>query len=270
MAIRFKDYRNSAAWIDRDQIKAYLSDIKEYEPLSRDEELELIIRIKQGDERARELLVLSNLRFVIIVAKHFTKSGLPIEDIISEGNYGLVKAADRIDVERLIDGEAKFITYAVHWVTQSIYELLNRHSRQIRLPVNVINNLIKERDGLDEDEYADLEAKLGIPIVNSLNTTINEDGDELSDFIECTTFKSPDDFVLSHKTANEEIMKAMGVLSDREREILIRYFGLAGYEEDTLETIADSLTLTRERVRQIKEAAIRKLRHNPSSLLPFI
>ncbi len=269
MSIKNTDYTGNSVWIDRNEIKLYLNDIKGYTPISREEEMKLVKRIQAGDETAREALVLANLRFVITVAKHFQNLNVSLSDIISEGNYGLLKAAQKLDVKRVLETNNKFISYAVWWVHQSIYELINNHSRQIRVPVNVINKMIKGKSTLDGEQYEQLEYDLGVPIVNSLNIPINEDGEELGNLLVSDTFESPDEMVLNNHNIKDEILKAMVILNDREKDIVVRYFGLVDGNDETLEMIAESMNLTKERVRQIKEGAIRKLRHNPNALFPF-
>jgi RNA polymerase primary sigma factor len=268
-----------------DSIGKYFKEVRKSELLTIDEEIALAKRIQEGDEVAVELLVKANLKFVISIAKEYQNQGLPLADLINEGNYGLIKAALRFDVTRGF----RFISYAVWWVKQSIIQSLNDNSRMIRLPANVINKLYKirkelekfefenEREayigevlnsekGLDEDELS----MMSIPKVNSLNVQINEEGGELSELIADTSEDVDDKYEIDQRV-KQELDKALSVLDERERDIIESYFGInTEHSGMTLDDIGERYELTKERIRQIKEKAIRKLRHNSNNLFELI
>ena len=259
-----------------DNIGKYFKDVRKSIVLTPKEEVKLAERIKEGDEKAVDLLVNANLKFVISIAKEYQNQGLPLSDLISEGNYGLVKAAKRFDHEKGF----RFISYAVWWIRQSILQSLNDNARIVRLPANIINKItylnkeiakfefINEREPVygeifDKDkEVMDL---VYYPKCLSLNETINEDGDEL---IELIPNQDDDENTLEiDNKVKDELQKTLSVLDEREREIIENYFGInTHFEPMTLEAIGEKYGLTKERIRQIKEKAIRKLRHNANDL----
>ena len=259
-----------------DTIAKYFKDVRKSVILTPTEELELAKRIKDGDTKAIDELVEANLKFVISIAKTYQGQGLPLSDLISKGNYGLIKAANRFDHKRGF----RFISYAVWWVKQSIIQSLNDNARTVRLPANIINKLsylskeiakfehINEREPVfgeifDKDDEA--MALLSFPKIASLNETINEDGDEL---IELIAGEDPEENqVLVDERVKQELNKTLDVLDERERKIVECYFGInIDSEPMTLEAIGEKYDLTKERIRQIKEKAIRKLRHNAHDL----
>lgn len=263
-----------------ESITKYFKDVRKSTSLSSKDEIRLAKKIKKGDNKAIEELVNANLKFVISIAKEYQGQGLPLSDLISEGNYGLVKAATRFDHKRGF----RFISYAVFWIKQSIIQSLNENARTVRLPANVINRLSKlnkeiskfefsnEREPIfgelsEEDEF-DL-ALLKNNRCTSLNEFINEDGDELVDLIASDT--SDDDRLEIDERLKQELNKTLSVLDDRERSIIQCYFGIdIDCEPMTLEAIGEKYKLTKERIRQIKEKAIRKLRHNAHNLYDLI
>lgn len=259
-----------------DNIGKYFKDVRKSIILTPSEEISLAERIKEGDEKAVELLVNANLKFVISVAKEYQNQGLPLSDLISEGNYGLVKAAKRFDHEKGF----RFISYAVWWIRQSILQSLNDNARMVRLPANIINKItylnkeiskfefINEREPVygeifDKDkEVMDL---IYYPKCLSLNETINEDGDELIELIP-NIEEEVNKMEVDTKVKNE-LQKTLSILDEREKEIIENYFGInTELEPMTLEAIGEKYNLTKERIRQIKEKAIRKLRHNANGL----
>lgn len=260
-----------------DNIGKYFKDVRKSIILTPSEEVKLAERIKEGDEKAVELLVNANLKFVISVAKEYQNQGLPLSDLISEGNYGLIKAAKRFDHEKGF----RFISYAVWWIRQSILQSLNDNARMVRLPANIINKIsylnkeiskfefINEREPVygeifDKDkEVMDL---LYFPKCLSLNETINEDGDELIELIPNLDEEGENQSEIDNRV-KDELQKTLSVLDDREKEIIENYFGInTSLEPMTLEAIGEKYNLTKERIRQIKEKAIRKLRHNANGL----
>lgn len=268
-----------------DSIGKYFKEVRKSELLTVEEEISLAKRIQNGDEIAVEQLVKANLKFVISIAKEYQNQGLPLNDLINEGNYGLVKAALRFDVTKGF----RFISYAVWWIKQSILQSLNDNSRMIRLPANVINKLYKIRKELEKFEFQhEREAYVGeiinpdshqidddliiisTPRVKSLNIQINEDGTELSELISDIDDDLNDKYVVDQRI-KEELNKALSVLDKRERDIIESYFGInTEHNGMTLDDIGDKYELTKERIRQIKEKAIRKLRHNSNQLFNLI
>ena len=256
-----------------DAISKYLVEVRKRDTITLEKEIELAERIRKGDQKAIDELVSANLRFVISVAKDYQNSGLPMADLISEGNYGLMTAAKRFDHTK----GYRFISYAVWWIRQSILQSLNENGRMVRLPANVINKISKNKKELEkaganlspfeDDIRHSLESDY--PMVVSLSTQMNEDGDELIDLVPDNSIKRPDDEMISDNDLKFEIGNALSFLSERERSIIECYFGLSG-EKMTLEMIGEEYNLTKERVRQIKEKAIRKLRYNSENLFEFL
>lgn len=256
----------------------YFKDIKKTDLLTQEEELNLAIRIQNGDEKAIGELVSANLKFVISIAKEYRYQGTPLNDLIGDGNEGLIKAALKFDHTKGF----RFISYAVWWVRQSILHGLNCNSRLIRLPANVINSLLKIKKEIenfelengkypinDETNNSNLVDLLNNQKPISLNTIINEDGDELCQSFPDYTFDSPDYDDTGDKLIKNELDRMLSELSYRERDILISYFGLnSNYEPMTLEDIGEKYDLTKERIRQIKMKAIRKLRYNMGDYIP--
>lgn len=270
-----------------DSITKYFNDIRGGELLTPEQEIDLAIRIQDGDEQAVEELVKGNLKFVVSIAKEYQNQGLGLNDLINEGNYGLIKAAMRFDYTRGF----RFISYAVYWVRQAILQSLNDNSRAIRLPANVINKLYKikkqiekfelenERSPIEGDmvlnsdgEYEEYEEIDIYPTCGSLNQKINEDGDELLEVVPDETFEQPDIFDVDEDRIKKELYKIIDeVLDEREKNIIECYWGInTDCEPMTLEAIGDRYDLTKERIRQIKEKAIRKLRHNAHGLFDLI
>jgi len=258
----------------------YLNDIAREPLLTPEEEVELAIKAKEGDQQAIERLIKSNLRFVVSVAKQYQNQGLSLNDLINEGNVGLIKAVKRFDVTKGF----KFISYAVWWIRQSILQALAENSRIIRLPLNRVGTLSKvskayssleqefEREP-SSDEIAEVlamnveEIKETFRINQrkiSLDAPINNDENS---YVE--TFKNEDspspDLELMKESLHKEIETAIRILSMREQEVLKLYFGIDCNQPHTLEEIGDKFNLTRERVRQIKEKALRRLRRSKIS-----
>ena len=255
-----------------DCITKYFKDIKNTKILSKNEEIELAIKIKNGDKLATETLVSSNLKFVIAIAKEYQGNGVSLSDLINEGNYGLIKAASKFDHTKGF----RFISYAVWWIRQSIIQSLNDNSRTIRLPSNVFNKINNDKKELDRIKLSGLYDfddnnklnKIEIPSCKSFNVEINEDGSELQDIL---YFEEEDNFYDINDTIKIELNRALSILTEREREIIELYYGLNDdIEPATLEGIGDRFGLSKERVRQIKERAIRKLRFNSEDLYDIL
>ncbi len=252
----------------------YLQEIGREDLITVDREVELAGRIRNGDRAALEELVRSNLRFVVSVAKQYQNQGLSLPDLINEGNLGLIKAAEKFDETRGF----KFISYAVWWIRQSILQALAEQSRIVRLPLNQVGSMNKINKAFQrfEQEYErkpsaeELAEMLDIP-VDKIAETLKMSGRHVSvdaPFVEgednslidvMVNEDSPNaDRGLINESLSTEISRALATLTPREAEILRKFFGI-GTPEKTLEEIGDELHLTRERVRQIKEKAIRKL-----------
>jgi RNA polymerase primary sigma factor len=261
-----------------DSISKYFKDVRKSKVLTQDEEIVLAKRIRKGDKKAINELVNANLKFVVSIAKDYQGKGLPLSDLISEGNYGLIKAANKFDHKKGF----RFISYAVWWVKQSIMQSLNDNARMVRLPSNVINNLTKLNKEIAKFEFINERIPVTGEIFDkdndiidvtfyhkcsSLNDIINEDGDELIELIPCESDIDVEDKIVTDKRIKDVLIKTLNVLDEREREIIQSYFGVnTDLEPMTLEGIGDKYNLTKERIRQIKEKAIRKIRHNAHDL----
>lgn len=255
-----------------DSMSIYLKDVRKSERITPQEEIELAKRITKGDESAIDELVMANLRFVISIAKDYQNQGISLADLISEGNYGLITAAKRFDHTKGF----KFISYAVWWIKQSILQSLNDNSRMVRIPANVVNKLSKIKKEIEQFEKSFERAPtsdevefIHVPSCGSLNAQINEDGDELGVLIKDDTFPSPDKGVDENDTLTNKLNRVMSHLSEREKEIINCYFGIYG-SPMTLESIGEELELTKERIRQIKESAIRKIRNNVGDIFDYM
>ncbi len=260
---------------DTASLDKYLQEIGREELLSVDEEVELAQRIRQGDERALDRLVCANLRFVVSVAKQYQNQGLSLPDLINEGNVGLIKAAQKFDETRGF----KFISYAVWWIRQSILQALAEQSRIVRLPLNQVGSLNKinkaiskfEQDFQRKPSSEELSEILDIDVdkisesvsVNGRHTSLDapfSDSEDNSLMDVLTDSDAPNtDSSLNQESRCVVVDRGLSQLSQRERDILKMFFGIGG-QEMTLEEIALKFDLTRERVRQIKEKAIRRLK----------
>ncbi len=261
----------------KQSIEKYLEEIGGFSPLRPEEEIDLARSIRKGNEEALDKLVKANLRFVISVAKEYQGQGLPLQDLISEGNLGLIKAAQRFDETRGF----KFISYAVWWIRQSILQALAEQSRVVRLPLNrvgAINKIGRALESLEKsfgrepsmDEVATKMEMSVYEVADVVKTSARhlsldepfkeEDGNSLLDVIESDRYAPPDN-TLMRESLQVEIDKVLSTLKPREAEIIKLYFGLEGDRPLTLEEIGEHFKLTRERVRQIKEKALRRLRH---------
>jgi RNA polymerase primary sigma factor len=261
----------------------YLQDIGREELITAEEEVELARRIRSGDEKALDKLVKANLRFVVSVAKQYQNQGLSLPDLINEGNLGLIKAAQRFDETRGF----KFISYAVWWIRQSILQALAEQSRLVRLPLNQVGSLnkIKKATSRLEQEYErppsveEIAKKLDIPEHKldkalrittryvSMDAPIAEDEDTkfLDVFVSDDTPRT--DTNLMRESLNKEIQRSLSTLTEKERDVINLYYGIGMNHGLTLDEIGAKFNLTRERVRQIKEKAIRRLKHTSRSKL---
>lgn len=259
---------NTSHWINQKEIRSYLAEISRYDVLTRAEENQLIQKIKNGDEKAKDALINANLRFVVTVAKQYLHKGLELKDLISEGNYGLLKAAERYDMNQT---EVRFLSYAVWWIKQAIRYAINEHSRLIRLPMNVINDMLKlDKDPKVNQEFNVEVEKLNLPSIETLDRPVGEDGSDFYDIIPDADSLSPESSLdVENNNLRASLLSIIDTLSKIEKTVVTDYFGLNG-EERTLQEIADDLELTKERVRQIKEKAVKKIRANSYMLFNII
>ena len=260
----------------------YLQEIGHEELLTTDQEVELAQRIRKGDKRALEKLTKANLRFVVSVAKQYQNQGLSLPDLINEGNVGLIKAAEKFDETRGF----KFISYAVLWIRHSILQAIAEQSRLVRLPLNQVGSVnkiarelsrfeqeherkpsvdeIAERVDLPEDKIADAMK------ANSRHVSMDApiaDGEDSSMIDFLSGDSSNTDRELAIESLKAEVSRILKVLTDKEQKVLRAFFGIDGSPEMTLDEIGEKYNLTRERVRQIKEKALRRLRHNTKNKL---
>lgn len=266
----------------------YLQEIGKVDLLTPDEEVELAKRIREGDQFALEKLTKANLRFVVSVAKQYQNQGLSLGDLINEGNLGLIKAAQRFDETRGF----KFISYAVWWIRQSILQALAEQSRIVRLPLNRVGSLNKisktfsdleqkfEREPSPE-ELAEVLELSTTEVIDTLKISgrhvsmdapfVQGEENSLLDVLENDSEEKPDSGLIND-SLRREVQRALSTLTQREADVVIYYFGLNGEHPMTLEEIGEEFNLTRERVRQIKEKAIRRLRHTSRSkaLKPYL
>lgn len=271
---------NSITTRDSASLEIYLQEIGHERLISTEEEEDLARRIKNGDKEALERLTKANLRFVVSVAKQYQNQGLSLLDLINEGNMGLIRAAEKFDETRGF----KFISYAVWWIRQSIQQALADQSRLIRLPVNQVGSANKMKRFVNKFEQenermpnlCELMDEMGLP-ENKLKEVMsagckqismdapmaNEDGSNLLEILPNTDTPNTDN-LLVQESLQEEIGRSLEALDERERNILKAFYGI-GQPEMTLEEIGEKYGLTRERVRQLKEKAIRRLRHDAHS-----
>ena len=257
--------------LNQDEIQIYLKDIRKLKVMTPEREKMLASRIISNEcsekERAqiqKEMLE-GNLRFVITVAKQYQNQGVDLADLIAEGNFGLMRAIKNFDWTK----NNRFISYAVWWIKQSILQSLNEHSRTIRLPVNVVQDMQKEKK-LIENTNKELSSKFtSLPRMVDLDMHINEDGDTLIDVIKNENVQMPDEVFSSKDVLKQKMLSIMSVLDDREKNIVEDYYGITGTPR-TLEDIGSDFGLTKERVRQIKEKALRKLRNECSDLFDYL
>jgi len=266
---------------DSASLEKYLADISKEEMISPDEEIVLAKKIREGDEVALDRLTRANLRFVVSVAKQYQNQGLTLPDLINEGNLGLIKAAKRFDETRGF----KFISYAVWWIRQSIMQAISEHARIVRLPVNQLGSLTKinkaftkleqeyEREPSLEElaEITDLTVdkisdafRISTRQVSVDAPLLNGEDNSLLDVIQNKEVEQADTIMMNH-SLKKEIERSLNILDEKERDVISLFFGLESEEPYTLEEIGEKYDLSRERVRQIKEKALKKLRLRSTS-----
>ena len=263
-------------------LNSYLQDVSKIDMITAEEEVELAQRIREGDQSALDKLTKANLRFVISVAKQYQNQGLTLSDLINEGNVGLVKAAQRFDETRGF----KFISYAVWWIRQSILQAIAEQSRVVRLPLNKIGDINKIRKASIHLEQVHQRVPSASEIAKELDMTVSsvkqslknssrslsmdapfqegENDNNLYDVISSGETPNPDK-ALIHESLKIEIDRALDTLAPREADVVKLNFGLSGQPAMTLQEIGDTFELSRERVRQIREKAIRRLRQESKS-----
>jgi RNA polymerase primary sigma factor len=263
--------------VNPDEIQLYIKDLRKIPVMShqRQEEVFELLNNKKTDKETRgklyNELVVGNLRFVISVAKMFQNQGMDLLDIISEGNIGLIKAAERFDPTTGL----KFISYAVWWVRQSIMASLNENARTIRLPSNLVqeSQKSKKEELSQEDNFfinnSEEPVSSGLPYCVGLYREINEDGDQLIDIIPNKEAERPDAIMNSPEEIKKKVSAMLSVLDERERVIIERYYGLTGVESN-LEDLGEEYGCTKERIRQLRDKAIKKLRNESFGLLNYL
>lgn len=268
---------------ENQSLDKYLSEIAKVDLITAEQEVELAKRIREGDAMALEKLAKANLRFVVSVAKQYQNNGMSLGDLINEGNVGLIRAASRFDETRGF----KFISYAVWWIRQAIMQALAEQSRIVRLPLNRVGSLNKisrayatleqkfEREPSAEELGKELDMSPEEIVTNqmlsgravSVNAPfVQGEDNSLLDVLENTTEETPDQELIN-LSLKQEIARSLSTLTNRESEVIASYFGLNGHTALTLEEIGHKFSLTRERVRQIKEKATRKLKNGSRSKL---
>jgi RNA polymerase primary sigma factor len=263
--------KNLSISINQEEIYGYLKDIRKFKVMTPERERELSDVMNSGNatkekiEEIKKELLEGNLRFVISVAKQYQNQGLELGDLIAEGNVGLIKAIDSFDWSKKL----RFISYAVWWIRQSVIQSLNEKARSIRIPVNVIQDLQKEKKKNEKSGEELSEKFSSLPSVIKLDMNINEEGDSLIDIIANPNALAPDSGFSTQDTLKQKLFNIMNILDEREKVIIDDYFGLSGSTR-TLEEIGNDFNLTKERIRQIKERALRKLRNQSSELFEYM
>jgi RNA polymerase primary sigma factor len=257
--------------INQEEISHYLKDIRKLKVMTPERERELAERMLSGfitEEETKEIqkeLLEGNLRFVITVSKQYQNQGLELPDLIAEGNLGLMKAIENFDWTKKL----RFISYAVWWVRQSILQSLNENARTIRLPVNVVQELHKAKKELEKAGVDLPEKFVNLPYTINLEKPLNEEGDTLLDVLINPNAELADSGLSTDEMLKEKLLSMLDVLDEREKVIIQDYFGLSGSTR-TLEDIGNDFDLTKERVRQIKEKALRKLRNETGILFDYL
>ena len=263
--------KNLSIPINQEEIANYLKDIRKIKVLTPERERVLSERMLSDNltiiekHQIEQELLTGNLRFVITVAKQYQNQGLELGDLIAEGNLGLLKAIENFDWSK----QLRFISYAVWWIRQSILQSLNENARTIRLPVNVVQELQKAKKELERNGVEIPEKFVNLPHTINYDEPLNEDGDTLLDMIKNPDSLAPDAGFNTKDMLKDKLREILGILDDREKIIIEDYYGLSGNSR-TLEDIGTDFQLTKERVRQIKEKALRKLRNESQELFDYL
>jgi RNA polymerase primary sigma factor len=263
--------------ISTEEIQQYIKDIRKIPVISHERQEEIFKQLnnknlaKSEKNKLFNELIVGNLRFVISVAKMYQNQGMDIMDLISEGNIGLIKAAEKFNPSSGL----KFISYAVWWIRQSIMASLNENARTIRIPSNLVQEAQKQKkkdEILEEDNFLvsdDPSPANNLPYCVGLFSEINEDGDTLIDVIPNRDADSPEQFLNSTEEIKKKVNLMLSVLDEREKIIIIKYFGLTGVESN-LDDLGEEFGCTKERIRQLKDKAIKKLRNESFGLLNYL
>jgi RNA polymerase primary sigma factor len=265
--------------VNTEEIQQYIKDIRKIPVITHERQDEIFKSLNSKDitkeekDKLLEELVVGNLRFVISVAKTYQNQGMGIMDCISEGNIGLLKAAQRFDPKSGL----KFISYAVWWVRQSIIASLNENSRTIRIPSNLVQEAQKQRKqdeiGIQDKRHLDKDnepiVEHHLPYCIGLYNEINEDGDTLVDIIPNKNADDPEAFFNSPEEIKKKVSMMLNVLDDREKIIITKYYGLTGVESN-LDDLGEEFGCTKERIRQLRDKAIKKLRNESFTLLNYL
>jgi len=260
-----------------EEVQQYIKDIRKIPVITHERQEEIFILLnnpiitKIEKKKLYDELVKGNLRFVISVAKSYQNQGMDIMDLISEGNFGLIKAAERFNPNNGV----KFISYAVWWVKQSIFASLNENARTIRLPSNIVLETQKQKkdDSIGEDNhlmnFSDTQNITNLPYCVGLSDSINEDGDQLIDIIPNLNADNPENALNNSDEIKKKVALMLSILDEREKTIIEKYYGLTNIECN-LEDLGEEFGCTKERIRQIKDRAIKKLRNESFTLLKYL
>ena len=263
-----------------EEIQQYIRDLKKIPVITHERQEEIFTSLKNKEitkeekKRLYDELVVGNLRFVISVSKAYQNQGMDLLDVVSEGNIGLIKAAERFDPSSGL----KFISYAVWWVRQSIMASLNDNCRTIRIPSNLVQDAQKakkekmsEEDNFFVNDIIEEDAMVSptLPYCVGLYKEINEEGDQLIDIIPNKNVENPEDILNTPEEIKKKVALMLNVLDDREKTIIERYYGLTGVESN-LEDLGEEFGCTKERIRQLRDKAIKKLRNESFSLLNYL
>ena len=262
--------------INTEELQYYLKELKRIPVITHERQEEIFLLFREGKISEEEIqslkqeLVVGNLRFVITIAKSYQNQGLDLLDLISEGNIGLLKAIERFDPSSGL----KFISYGVWWIRQSIMSALNEYARTIRIPSNLVQESQKQKKNqvIDGEEAPDQKSRdqiENLPYCVGLYDEINEEGDHLIDIIRDPNEQSPEIFLNSSEEVKKKVSRILSVLDEREKTIIEKYFGLNGVESN-LEDLGEEFNCTKERIRQLKDKAIKKLRNESYDLIKYL
>ena len=262
--------------INTDEIQQYLKDLKKIPVITHQRQEEIFLGLRDPSKTKEEIsnykeeLVVGNLRFVVSVAKSYQNQGLDLLDLISEGNIGLLKAIERFDPTSGV----KFISYAVWWVKQSIMASLNEYARTIRIPSNLVQEAQKAKKEENTDDsyyikYTDEPVSSSLPYCVGLYDEINDEGDCLIDIVRNPNEDNPENILNTKEEIRKRVNNILSVLDDREKVIIEKYFGLNGIESN-LEDLGEEFNCTKERIRQLKDKAIKKLRNESYTLINYL